>query len=327
MSGLQEQSGGARSSNLSCVWAVAESKAGTLTQCLGVGRQFDPEPVAKLISRTRGIKRLFEPPLFRKREKRPELVISCGFRAEPAVLQIKSAYGGRPLTVHLQRPRIEGYDLVFVSRHDWVDELADRPNYHKMVGVPHQITWARLAPLREEARQRFSPDGRPIAALFVGGSNGAYLYDEGTLVKIKHAVRQLSDAGWCVVASVSRRSEDNTQQALMSLKSEHVFVWDRLSDNPYLAYMAAADAFVVAKDSITMPCEALATGKPVFSLDLTNVEGPRLEKFERYHRDLQNTLQLTRPFEGTIYPYTYEPLDETKRIASVIRAEMKQDKS
>ncbi|THK37018.1 nucleoside-diphosphate sugar epimerase [Ensifer sp. MPMI2T] len=306
----------------SCVWAVAESKAGTLTQCLGVGKEFHHEPVIKLISRSRGLRKLFEPKLFRKKEQRPELVISCGFRAEPAVLDIKAAYAGKPLTVHLQRPRIEGYDLVFVSRHDWVDELNGRSNYHSMVGVPHQITSARLAPLRDAARRRFSPDGRPIAAVFVGGSNGAYVYDDRTHQNIRSAIEQLEKEGWRIVVSVSRRSEDHTQEALSALNSESIAVWDRRSENPYLEYMAAADAFLIAKDSITMPCEALATGKPVFTLDLTPVEGLRLDKFERYHRDLHETLHLTRPFEGRIEPYSYEPLDETRRIASVIRSQL-----
>jgi mitochondrial fission protein ELM1 len=132
----------------------------------------------------------------------------------------------------------------------------------------------------------------------------------------------LEKQGWRIVVSVSRRSEDHTQQALSTLNSESIAVWDRRSENPYLDYMAAADAFVIAKDSITMPCEALATGKPVFTLDLTPVAGPRLDKFERYHRDLHETLQLTRPFEGKIEPYSYEPLDETRRIASVIRSQL-----
>ncbi|MBB4189529.1 hypothetical protein GGE07_006218 [Sinorhizobium terangae] len=319
---MQDNDDKATKASERCVWAVAESKAGTLTQCLGVGKEFHHEPVVKLISRARGLRKLFEPRLFRKREQRPELVISCGFRAEPAVLDIKAAYGGKPLTVHLQRPRIEGYDLVFVSRHDWVDELNERPNYHSMVGVPHQITSARLAPLRDAARRRLSPDGQPIAAVFVGGSNGAYVYDDRTHQNIKSAIEQLEKEGWRIVVSVSRRSEDHTQQALSALNSESIAVWDRRSENPYLDYMAAADAFVIAKDSITMPCEALATGKPVFTLDLTPVVGPRLDKFERYHRDLNETLQLTRPFKGKIEPYSYEPLDETRRIASVIRSQL-----
>nr|WP_046117710.1 ELM1/GtrOC1 family putative glycosyltransferase [Ensifer aridi] len=313
---------GMKPPDMNCVWAVAESKAGTLTQCIGVGKQLHPTPVVKLISRSRGLKKFFEPPLFRKKEERPELVISCGFRAEPAALEIKAAYGGKPLTVHLQRPRVEGYDLVFVSRHDWIDELSNRPNYHQMIGVPHQITGCRLAPLREAARRRYSPDDRPVAAVFVGGSNGAYIYDENTHENIRRAIKQLANDGWRIVASVSRRSEDHTQRALFELTNESIAIWDRRSENPYLDYMAAADAFVIAKDSITMPCEALATGKPVYSLNLTPVPGPRLDKFERYHRDLSETLQLTRPFEGKIEPYDYKPLNETHRIASIIRCKL-----
>ncbi|WEX75771.1 mitochondrial fission ELM1 family protein [Sinorhizobium numidicum] len=311
-----------KSPDVNCVWAVAESKAGTLTQCLGVGKELNREPVVKLISRARGLKKLFEPALFRKREQGPDLVISCGFRSEQPVLDIKAAYAGRPLTVHLQRPRIEGYDLIFVSRHDWVDELNDRPNYHAMVGVPHQITAARLEPLRDPAREHFSVDSRPIVAVFVGGSNGAYVYDHDTHEKIKAAIKHLEEDGWRILVSVSRRSEEDTLRALTPLRNENIAVWDRRSENPYLHYMAAADAFLIAKDSITMPCEALATGKPVFSLELTPVAGPRLEKFERYHRDLQETLKLTRPFEGKIEIYSYEPLNETHRIASVIRSEL-----
>lgn len=311
-----------KSPDVRSVWAVAESKAGTITQCLGIGKQFHPAPVVKLVSRSRGLRKFFEPPLFRKKELAPDLVISCGFRAEPPVLAIKAAYGGAPLTIHLQRPRIEGYDLVFVSRHDWTEELDQRPNYHPMVGVPHQITAARLSPLRAAARARFSARERPVVAVFVGGSNGAYLYDDRTHETIKDAVLDLEKNGWRVLVSVSRRSDDETLRALMTIASATIEVWDRQSENPYLDYMAAADAFLIAKDSITMPCEALATGKPVYALDLTRIEGPRLDKFERYHRDLQQTLKLTRPFEGQLDAYPYEPLDETRRIASIIRSSL-----
>ena len=309
--------------DVDCIWAVTESKAGTLTQCLGVARQLNPSPSVKTISRTRGIRKWFEPPLFRRRELEPKVLVSCGFRSEKPSLEIKVAYGGRPVTVHLQRPRIEGYDIVFVSRHDWAPELNSRPNYHPMVGVPHQITAARLSGLRDDARKRFRAEGRRVAAVFVGGPNGAYLYDVQTHDLIRDAVKELERQGWRLLVSVSRRTEEGTLKAVMKLRSPNVDVWDRTGDNPYLEYMAAADGFLIAKDSITMPCEALATGKPVYSLDLTKVPGPRLEKFEFYHRDLDKTLGLTRPFGGTLDSYAYQPLDETRRIGSVIRSTLR----
>jgi mitochondrial fission protein ELM1 len=309
--------------DVDCIWAVTESKAGTLTQCLGVAKELNPEPRVKKISRTRGFRKWFEPPLFRRKEQEPAVLVSCGFRSERPVLDMKVAYGGRPLAVHLQKPRIEGYDIVFVSRHDWVPELDGRPNYHPMVGVPHQVTSARLNVLRDSARARFAGDGRRVAAVFVGGSNGAYLYDNYTLDLISEAVKNLESQGWRVLVSVSRRSEDVTLQSLLKLRSANVDVWDRSGDNPYLQYMAAADGFLIAKDSITMPCEALATGKPVYSLDLKQIPGPRLDKFEFYHWDLAENLGLTKPFGGEIEPYDYSPLNETRRIGSVIRSVLK----
>jgi mitochondrial fission protein ELM1 len=309
--------------DVDCIWAVTESKAGTLTQCLGVAKELNPAPLVKTISRTRGIRKWFEPPLFRRKEQEPAVLVSCGFRSELPVLDIKAAYGGRPLAVHLQKPRIEGYDLVFVSRHDWVPEMDARPNYHPMVGVPHQITPARLNVLRDDARTRFAGDGRRVVAVFVGGSNGAYLYDDKTHERISDAVKHLESESWRVLVSVSRRSDEETLRALLKLRSPNIDVWDRSGENPYLHYMAAADGFLIAKDSITMPCEALATGKPVYSLDLTQIPGPRLEKFEFYHRDLAQNLGLTKPFGGKIEPYDYQPLNETRRIGSVIRSALK----
>lgn len=322
MSVAQDMQDGFAQPDVDRIWTVTESKAGTLTQCVGVAKYLNPEPVTKVVSLTRGIRKWFEPPLFRRREQRPDIVISCGFRSEKPVLAIKEAYGGKPLAVHLQKPRIEGYDMVFVSRHDWKAELDGRPGYHPMTGVPHQITAARLDAIRTEARAKFKADDRRVVSVFVGGSNGAYVYDDRTHEGIAAAIEGLRDEGWRVLVSVSRRSEDATLQQLMKLRSPDVDVWDRKSENPFLQYMAAADGFLIAKDSITMPCEALATGRPVYSLDISPVPGPRLDKFEFYHRDLSETLRLTRPFAGEMAPYDYEPLDETRRIASVIRARL-----
>ncbi|MDX3929357.1 MAG: ELM1/GtrOC1 family putative glycosyltransferase [Shinella sp.] len=300
-------------------WVVSEPKVGTLTQCTGVAVHFDPEPDQRIVVVRHGIKRLLAPPMFRKSEAAPDLIISCGFRPEKPVLKMQRAFGGHPLTVHLQRPEIEGYDLCFVSRHDWTPDLDDRENFHSMVGVPHRLTPERLASLEEAARSRYAPAGERVAAVFVGGSNGAYVYDDSALRRIVDAIRQLADQGWRLLVSTSRRSEQHTFETLRALRSDTIDVWDRQGENPYLDYVAAADAFLIAKDSITMPCEALTTGKPVYSLDLTAVPGERFAKFERYHDDLQNVLKLTRKFGGTLDAYDYTPLAETPRIAGIIR--------
>ncbi|MDR6758901.1 mitochondrial fission protein ELM1 [Mycoplana sp. BE70] len=296
-----------------------------MSQCVAVARHFDPSPTEKSFVAGRGFRRIFDPPLFRRSERAPELIISCGFRAEKRALRIKAAYGGTPLTVHLQPPKIDGYDMVFVSRHGWRPEFEGRPGYFQMLGVPHRFSAQFWQERRAAAREIYAPEDEKVAAVFVGGPNDAYDYDAPAHEAIASAVNGLVGQNWKVLISVSRRSTDQTLQALLKLRSKQVVVWDRSSQNPYIEFVAAADAFLIAKDSITMPCEALSTGRPVYVLELTQVPGERLEKFEWYHRDLQETLGLTRSFNGELAPYDYLPPRETDRIAGIIKERLADD--
>jgi mitochondrial fission protein ELM1 len=299
-------------------WVVSEPKIGTLSQCLSVARYFDPTPAEKTFLPNRRLLRLFDAPLFRRSEPRPDLVVSCGFRSEKRVMGIKAAYGGTPVSVHLQAPKIEGYDLVFVSRHDWIASYDARPNYHQMLGVPHRFTPEFWAGRRMQARAKYARDDQKLAVVLLGGANGAYDYDAAAVDMIKQSIHVLVERGWKVLVSVSRRSSGETQNAIATLNAQDVSVWDRKSENPYVDYLAAADAFLIAKDSVTMPCEALSTGKPVYSLDLTHIPGERLEKFERFHADLAHTLKLTRSFAGDLVDYDYQVPNEALRISGMV---------
>lgn len=307
-------------------WTVSEPKIGTLSQCVAVARHFDESPVEKIVVPGRGLRRIFDAPIFRRAEPAPDLIVSCGFRSEKRVLKMKQAYRNRPLAVHLQNPKVEGYDMIFVSRHDWRPEFDGRPDYHQMLGVPHRFSTAFWESRRHSARQVYAPSGEKVVAIFVGGANGAYDYDTAAHATIAAAAEGLARKGWRVLISVSRRSSEETLSVLGRLRSPDIHVWDRKGENPYVDYVAAADAFLIAKDSITMPCEALSTGRPVYALDLTPIPGERLEKFEWYHRDLQETLRLTRPFAGELAPYQYAPPRETERIAALIRQRLADDR-
>ena len=58
-------------------------------------------------------------------------------------------------------------------------------------------------------------------------------------------------------------------------------------------------------------------GKPVFIEGLTGANN----KFEQFHRDLQ-VRGYTRPFTGELADWHYPPLDETSRVASLIKQSM-----
>ena len=133
-------------------------------------------------------------------------------------------------------------------------------------------------------------------------------------------LRGLQAGGWSLLVTTSRRSDPAVLPRLQqALAGDRGFVWDRTGESPYFQYLAITDAVLVTVDSITMTCEAASTGLPVFSIPLDETPGAYLDKFHRFHRDMQETLGVTRPFAGTIEPYSYTPLDEAGRIAGIIR--------
>jgi mitochondrial fission protein ELM1 len=306
------------------VWTVSEEKAGTLTQCLGVAGHLASDPVVHTIGRLARWRRGLLSPYRRVREPEPDIVISCGWFAERHVARIKERFGGRPLAVHLQPPAppsAEIYDLAFVSRHDWKSQRLEGTEYRGMIGVPHRITRQWLDERRPVARERWLPAGDEshIVAMLLGGPNGAYDYDAATVQRLVGIARQLAAEGRLVLVTTSRRSRPKLLEALLRIEDPRVHVWDRAGENPYRDYLAAADSFLIGKDTVTMHCEALTSGRPVYSLDLAPVDGERLEKFEWFHHDLQETLGLTRRFGGALDPYDYRFADQAEAIADAIR--------
>lgn len=307
-------------------WTVCDPKAGTLTQSLGVARQFDPEPHRVLLDGWLPKWRhgLFSP--YRRIAKpEPDLIVSCGSIAPRHVFAIARSCRKRPFLVHLQPFEGSGrdrYDLVFAGRHD-LRRIENPPaNYREMLGAPHQISAAMLKALRPAARERWAPSGRPVVTVLVGGPTKAYDFDEERIEALLSAIRGFAVEGRTVLASPSRRTPQGLLDRLLSARGNGVTVWDRTGDNPYKEFVAAADAFLVTRDSVTMPSEVATTGRPVFIFDLAAVPGEKFEEFEWFHADLSETLRLTRRFEGRLYDYAYEAPDESRRIAGIIREEM-----
>jgi hypothetical protein len=71
---------------------------------------------------------------------------------------------------------------------------------------------------------------------------------------------------------------------------------------------------VVTADSVNMISEAAGSGKPVYILAL---EGGS-KKFTRFHRTMIER-GIARPFDGKLAEWRYTPLNETARVATLIR--------
>jgi hypothetical protein len=99
------------------------------------------------------------------------------------------------------------------------------------------------------------------------------------------------------------------------LAGSRTIIWDGSGENPYFAFLALADAFMVTADSVSMISEAAATGKPVHILDLDGGN----PKFARFHAAMR-AAGITRPFVGRIEAWSYPIPDDTARAGAAVQA-------
>jgi hypothetical protein len=307
------------------VWVLHDGKAGMASQSLGlaeatgfpfiekvltVHRPWSWLPAQLWLSPLTGVSeagRGLKPPW-------PDLVIACGRNAAMPALAIRRASGGRTIAAQIQDPRVghDEFNLMVVPEHDRLRGA----NVITSKGALNRVTDDKLA----AERQRF-PElvalPRPVLGVLIGGSNRAYRLTLSRLAEIGDAIATaVRQTGGSVVLTPSRRTGAAgialLRQRLAGLPAA---IWDMRSDNPYYAYLANADAFLVTADSVSMVSEAAATGKPVHIVELAG--GDR--KFSRFH-EAMFTAGITRPFRGRIEDWSYPPLDDTLRAGAALRA-------
>ena len=222
----------------------------------------------------------------------PDLVISAGRRNEPVARWIRRQAGGQVRLVHMGRPwaRLEQFDLLVTPPQY---ELPERPNVlHNLLPL-QRITAERLAAAAARWAPRLAHLPPPRIALLVGGNSGPYTLDRATAAYLgQTASRLAAQAGGSLLVTTSARTPRPAAAALTAALTAPVycFQWGPHSDdNPYLGYLALADAFIVTGDSISMLTEACSTCKPVyiFAPDevVPGLEGGWQQRWERLRFD------------------------------------------
>ncbi len=303
--------------------------AGTENQCLGLAEALGLEPEVKRV-RPRRPWRWLPAGLWpftlaasaegggRLEAPWPDLLITGGRKSVPFALAIRARSKGRTFTVHLLNPYVspERFDLVAVPRHDG---LAGN-NVVVTEGAPNRVTQARLEQALEAHGGRLAEFPRPRIAVLLGGASKRFAFTEGAATELATLLRAAAlETGGSLLVTPSRRTGAAALERLRAgLGEVPGEVWGGTGENPYFAYLAAADAIVVTNDSISMASEAATTGKPVYVFALPG----RSRKFAAFHQNLRR-LGVTRPFNGTVERWTYAPLRDTARVAEAVRARWK----
>lgn len=306
-------------------WVVTDGRPGMVNQCLGLAEALGLDPIIKKVN-LRGPWRQLSP-FFLRVGKRwslhtqsdrieppwPDLLIATGRHSVLASLRVKQ-HSPKTFRVQVQNPAIhtDNFDLVITPRHDNLSGA----NVLSTQGSMHRITPDTLILGAKQWESSYAHLPHPRVAVLIGGPNGVYKMGPGEMESLARNLGQLCrdfGAGLMVTTSFRTGEENKTilKQALQGLPA---VIWDGSCDNPYFGMLGLADAIIATPDSVNMVTEAASTGKPVYIADLPG----NSRKFDEFHAVLQ-AQGITRPFNGTLENWTYQPINDTALAAQEIR--------
>lgn len=313
-------------------WVISDGKAGIEIQCRGLAEALGFEPVIKRI-KIRAPWRWLPPRFWRDplaalqvegngggdrlMPPWPDVMIGTGRLAVGPNLAIRRASGGRTFSVQVQDPKValDNFDVVVAPAHDRLRG----PNVIETRGSLHGLTDAKLAAAAARFAAAVEHLPRPRVTVLIGGNSRTHRLTRRNARNLARDLARLArESGAGLLVTPSRRTGPETLAILREgLAGLPTAFWDGSGENPYLGYLALADAFVVTGDSVNMICEAAFTGKPVHIAEITG----GTPKFRRFHRAMREA-GVTRPFEGVLGRWSYEPLNETVSVAAEIRRRM-----
>ncbi len=314
------------------VWALLDDRAGNRAQAEGVARkltddfiavEIDYGVAASLPNALIGASLMGMKPQSRiaLRPPWPDLVIAAGRRTGPVARWIKHQSGGQTHLVQIMDPGAarHDFDLICKPAHDKGDK--DGANVVIIDAAPHRLNESVLETAKNDWAERVAPYPAPRIALLIGGSTKRRTFTDAMAAGLCGKVLESATAkGASILATTSRRTGKVVETvAAVLIDRTLLYRWDQPGKNPYLGFLAHADAVVVTGESVSMCSEACSLGKPVYVFAPHDLIGA---KHERLHRRLFDG-GFARPFTGEIdFDWSPPTLDVAADIVSAIKARL-----
>ncbi|MBY0462973.1 MAG: mitochondrial fission ELM1 family protein [Alphaproteobacteria bacterium] len=319
-------------------WVLCDQgKTGTYRQCLALANIIESVYSIPFIHKEISLKGFWRylPPHFARFQTKPELlqkdasslkppypfvIVAAGRQAVTAAM----AFRGHSFIIVLQNPHINSsyFDLVISPLHDEVKG----DNVFSTLGALHPIRPETLLELRQnpEVLKKYQSYSEKRITVLVGGDNKYYRYTaefmESLVARLKYMITEHPVyKGGSLLITPSRRTRPELVVMLQEgLKGLSCQIWDGKGDNPYLEYLALADALVVTGDSISMMSEACLMGKPAYIAEVP-IKNKRFKKFRQSLYDNKHA----QCFFDELAVEGFKSLDELKRMQEIVIKKLK----
>ena len=244
-----------------------------------------------------------------------DLIISCGRKSVIPSIHLKSISSKKIFNIHIQDPKVDfkHFDFIVAPEHDAIEG----ENVISTKGAIHYLTEEEISENKEYLSSFLKKDQRKIWALILGGPTKYYDYSKKNMKHIfSMFYKLLKKYDFQLVVIPSIRTPINTINYAKEFFGENHTVIMDVDKKAYLSALAISENIVVTCDSSSMISEAALTGKPIYVANILPKKNDK--RFQRF-RNLFRELNITRNLGEEVEIWNYEKLDETNRVAKLIK--------
>ena len=246
-----------------------------------------------------------------------DIVISCGRKSVIPSIYLKQKFKNKIMNIHIQDPKVslDNFDFIVVPEHD---SLKGK-NVLTTKGAIHYLRNRELSENENYLKPQINKE--KLATLIVGGPNKYYDYNDKTIDEIFLKIKNnFINNGYQLIFIPSMRTPQNVINKAVNYFGENQIIITNVDKKAYLSSLKLADHIVVTCDSTSMISEAAMTGKPIYVAQM-----PAIKKNNRFKIffELFKSLNIIKDLENSVDEWSYEKLNETDKISSYIKEQLK----
>lgn len=301
------------------IWSVTDGSQGMISQVNGLSKYISPNikeiktdvifPWNKLQPGLLPIYNwIFKNEIF---NYQPDIIISCGRKSVYFSLYLKRRFK-KIINIHIQNPKIpsKNFNYVISPNHD---NFYGR-NVINSVGALHQF-------------EKTNINSRPnLLTCIIGGDNQHYKFDLSESNKLCTKLIEIKKFNPNIELSIitSRRTSAQVKKILITNLNNIAKIWIGVGENPYAQAIQESSFFILTSDSTSMISEAAISGKPIYIYHLPFIR--KSKRILEFHNEF-NKLGISRDLKNIkkLDKWAYNPLNESKRIAGIIKQKIIKD--